>query len=259
MAQKAPAELSPADAFEAALAEALAKQSLLESGGEGNSKGTGQDNSTLTPPNTPAIGNSPPAGAVIRAQAAGNHPEMAMHAIPEDTVEQDRVALPAPKVQLNKAESTAPAATITQAPVNAQVTDLASVILPEQYSKLLSEPSSPATTVGSRGTAPVSAQVTDLASVISPEQYTKLFNKYSSPATTVGSPRPEAVQLGREWSVLKAGTLHVGQALKNLDTQGNGHADRIPFPAPGNELIEGQVRVSMASRPFLLGLIRFNI
>lgn len=198
IADQAPAELTPADAFEAALAEALATQSLQETAGEGNSKRTGQGKFTLTPPNTPALGTSPPTGepgAVTKPPSCGSPPETAMHAISEEaegTAGEDRAALPAPTVQPKKAEiATAADVTFSQAPFNVQVTDLASVILPEQYSNLFKEPTSPATTVGSQG--------------------------------------PEAVQLGREWSVPVAGTLHVGKALENLDAQGDGHADLILF------------------------------
>ncbi len=190
-ALEAPGELSPADAFEAALAEALARPSFQESARAGNSKETGQGKFTLTPPNTPALGTSPPTvepDTVTEARAGRNPPEMAMHAIPEGTAVEDRAALPAQTVQHNKAESAAStAATLSQTPFNDQATDLASAVMPEQFNKLFREPTSPATTVGSQG--------------------------------------PEAVQLGREWSVPVAGTLHVAKALENLDTQGDGNAD----------------------------------
>ncbi|BDA47844.1 hypothetical protein COCOBI_11-1010 [Coccomyxa sp. Obi] len=187
-AHEAPAELSPADAFEAALAEALARQSRQESAGVGNSQESGQGRCTLTPPNTPALGTSPPTletGAVREPRAGGSPPGTAMHAIPEEaegTVVEDRAILPAPTVQPKKAETAAAAALSSPVPFDDQVTDLASAIVPEQYGKLFKEP--------------------------------------TSPATMVGGQRPEAEQLGREWSVPVAGTLHVAKALENLDTQG---------------------------------------
>lgn len=83
----------PADAFEAALTEALAKQSLKEemssaygSGAVSQDRQGEQRAATYTPPNTPALGTSPSVveGKKTGAQQARAVPELASPAVPQE-------------------------------------------------------------------------------------------------------------------------------------------------------------------------------